>query len=171
MISRFKIQIGDDPFFSIGKVRKSATVTLRMDPEKLSELTKPKPPVFPKGSPLLSDVLRVVLELSESKEMQIIEKKWFNKTTCYTKQGAQLDLNRLSMESFWGIFLISGTASVITLVVYLGRLIYRYIHHAAPAQSQDEEYPKSISRHLKSFVEYVDKKASSKRERLGNNRC
>eukprot|EP01018_Ginkgo_biloba_P015159 Gb_26917 [translate_table: standard] len=124
--------------------------------------------VFPKGFPLVSDISRAVLELSENKEMQRIEKKWFNKTACYTKQEAQIDSNRLSMENFWGLFLISGTASAVALVVYLGRLIYRYIHRA---QSQDEEYPKSISRHLKSFVEYVDKKEPSKRERVENNCC
>ncbi|XP_057833805.1 glutamate receptor 2.7 [Cryptomeria japonica] len=109
--------------------------------------------VFQKGSPLVSEISRSVLELSESAEMQRLQNKWFNMTEC-TKPGAQVDSNRLSMQSFWGLYLITGTASIVALLLFLGRLIYNYTrHNPAP------EGP-SISAHVKSFVNYMDQEES-----------
>ncbi|XP_059076346.1 glutamate receptor 2.7-like [Cryptomeria japonica] len=51
--------------------------------------------VFPKGSPLLSDISRAVLSVSEDKEMQKIEKMYFNDTLC-ASPGAVVDSNRSS---------------------------------------------------------------------------
>lgn len=111
--------------------------------------------VFQKGSPLVSEISRSVLELSESAEMQRLQNKWFNMTEC-TKPGAQVDSNRLSMESFWGLYLITGTASIVALLLFLGRLIYSYTrHNPAP------EGP-SISAHVKSFVNYMDQEECRK---------
>ncbi|GLJ24186.1 hypothetical protein SUGI_0461310 [Cryptomeria japonica] len=78
--------------------------------------------VFPKGSPLLSDISRAVLSVSEDKEMQKIEKMYFNDTLC-ASPGAVVDSNRLSIYSFWGLFLITGTGSLIALVEFFCRSV------------------------------------------------
>ncbi|GLJ24212.1 hypothetical protein SUGI_0461620 [Cryptomeria japonica] len=73
--------------------------------------------VLPKGSPLLSDISRAVLSLSEDKEMQKIEAMYFNDTLC-ASPGATVDSNRLSIYSFGGLFLITGTVSLIALMIF-----------------------------------------------------
>ncbi|GLJ24187.1 hypothetical protein SUGI_0461330 [Cryptomeria japonica] len=79
--------------------------------------------VFPKGSPLLSDISRALLSVSEDKEMQKIEAMYFNDTVCGSP-GAAADSNRLSIYSFWGLFLITGSVSLIALIEFFCRPVY-----------------------------------------------
>ncbi|GLJ24196.1 hypothetical protein SUGI_0461440 [Cryptomeria japonica] len=79
--------------------------------------------VFPKGSPLLSDISRAVLMVSEDKEMQKIEAMYFNDTLC-ASPAATVDSNRLSIYSFWGLFLITGTISMLALIEFFCRPVY-----------------------------------------------
>lgn len=74
---------------------------------------------FPKGSPLVSDMSTSVLEILEGKENQEIWKKYFNNTNCNNAE-MQENLNRLSLESFWGLFLITSSTSGISLVKFKG---------------------------------------------------
>ncbi|KAH9313521.1 hypothetical protein KI387_022148, partial [Taxus chinensis] len=108
--------------------------------------------VFRKGSPWVSEISRSVLKLSESADMQRIQNKWFNMTACITQSGAPVESNRLSMKSFWGLYLITGTASVVALVSFIGRLLYKYTrgHGHSPSPSASPVTP-SISSHFKSF--------------------
>uniref|UniRef100_A0A0D6QSG0 Glutamate receptor n=1 Tax=Araucaria cunninghamii TaxID=56994 RepID=A0A0D6QSG0_ARACU len=110
--------------------------------------------VFPKGSSFVSDVSKAVLDLSESSEMQRIQNKWFNMTAC-TKAGAQVDSDRLSMESFWGLYLLTGTASVVALLLCIARLLYNYTRHDSTPKAA------SLSTHFKSFVHYFDRREPS----------
>ncbi|KAH9317370.1 hypothetical protein KI387_019139, partial [Taxus chinensis] len=82
--------------------------------------------VFRKGSPWVSEISRSMLKLSESADMQRIQNKWFNMTACSTQYGAPVESNRLGMKSFWGLHLITGTASVVALVSFIRRLLYKY---------------------------------------------
>jgi len=72
--------------------------------------------LFPKGSPLVSDISRAVLSLSEDKEMQEIENKWLSSTAC-TDSEANVNSNRFSIEIFWGLYAIMGGASLIALIM------------------------------------------------------
>eukprot|EP00253_Pinus_taeda_P033031 PITA_33031 len=121
--------------------------------------------VFPKGSPLLPDISRAVLSLSEDKEMQQIQAKWLNSTAC-TDSGAKVDSNRLSMESFWGLYLITGSASVIALVIFLSMLLYEYMRDPNVMDNDnckmdDPSTGKSLKRAMKSFMVYIDQKEGS----------
>ena len=92
------------------------------------------------GSPLVSDMSTSVLEISESLEAHKIQKAYFSNTD-YNNARSQANSNpRLSMESFWGLFLITGSASVLGLLIYLGRLLYTYVHHRIPQEQQQSPY-------------------------------
>jgi ionotropic glutamate receptor len=119
---------------------------------------------FPKRSPFVSDISLSVLEISEGSagsESQNIRKKYFNNTDC-SNAGPPETSNRLNMESFWGLFLITGTASATGLLIYLGRLVYKYVRHRLPHEQQ--QFPSTkhlISSRLKSFANYMDEKKLS----------
>ncbi|XP_021852375.1 glutamate receptor 2.8 [Spinacia oleracea] len=74
--------------------------------------------VFPKGSPLGSDVSHEVLTVTEGKEMIELEKKWFKDTDCQDL-GASLSSTSLGLDSFWGLFTIAGAAALFALIVSL----------------------------------------------------
>ncbi|XP_016652610.1 PREDICTED: glutamate receptor 2.7-like, partial [Prunus mume] len=72
--------------------------------------------VFPKHSPLLPDVSQAVLNVTEGEEILNIENKWFKKgDNCEDNPTQKLSNKSLGLDSFWGLFLISGVASILTL--------------------------------------------------------
>jgi hypothetical protein len=50
---------------------------------------------------------------------------WLNSTVC-TVSGDKMESKRLSMENFWGLYLITGTVSLIALIIFFSMLIYDY---------------------------------------------
>ena len=121
--------------------------------------------VFPKGFPLLSDISRAVLSLSEDKEMQQIQAKWLNSSSC-GDSGAKINSNRLSMESFWGLYLITGSVSVLALIIFFSMLLYDYMRDPNVKDNDNSEMGdpstrKSLKRAVKSFMVYVDQKEGS----------
>jgi ionotropic glutamate receptor len=100
--------------------------------------------------------------------MQKIQAKWFNGTAC-TDSGANVDSDRLSMHSFWGLYLITGTVSFIALIIFFSLLLYDYMRDpnvtaSDNSQMDDPSTGKSLktwSRAMKSFIVYVDQKEGS----------
>ncbi|KAL6606034.1 hypothetical protein ACP70R_041687 [Stipagrostis hirtigluma subsp. patula] len=68
--------------------------------------------VFPKGSPLVPDLSKAILNLTEGCEGFQIQKKWFGDTTSSTDYGSpDTDSVRLSLRSFKGLFFVNGFVS------------------------------------------------------------
>ncbi|XP_057833450.1 glutamate receptor 3.4 [Cryptomeria japonica] len=110
--------------------------------------------VFPKGSLLVLDISKAILNLSESKEMQEILKRWFNSSESKCSMESDgVDSNKLGIKNFWGVFLLTGCVSFLTLVYYLCRLLYRFVH-----RNESSFHVKSVSTHLRTFANYADKK-------------
>lgn len=74
---------------------------------------------FPKGSPYVADLSRAILNLTESDEMSSIERKWFGDADGCAAQGSQFTSERLSFDSFWGLFLITGATSLLCCALHL----------------------------------------------------
>ncbi|KAG0543795.1 hypothetical protein BDA96_02G219800 [Sorghum bicolor] len=74
---------------------------------------------FPKGSPYVADLSRAILNLTESDEMSLIERKWFGDADGCAAQGSQFTSERLSFDSFWGLFLITGATSLLCCALHL----------------------------------------------------
>ncbi|KAJ3695387.1 hypothetical protein LUZ60_000764 [Juncus effusus] len=82
--------------------------------------------VFPRGSPLLPDMSRAVLTVTEGPEMIEIERKWLGKSATIPNQSANLSgSSSLSFRSFAGLFIITGSVSGLMLLVYLAMFIYK----------------------------------------------
>ncbi|KAM6559207.1 hypothetical protein CsatA_028446 [Cannabis sativa] len=78
---------------------------------------------FPKGSPLVPDISRAILKVTEGKKMKDLEEAWFKKDT-----NCMFSSNSLGLESFWGLFLMVGVASSLALVIYAAMFIYEQRH-------------------------------------------
>ena len=81
--------------------------------------------VFTKGSPLVSDVSRVVLNVTEGEKMKEIEKAWFGDQSNCPSSNTQVSFSSLSLDSFWGLFLIAGIASLSALIISFSTFLYK----------------------------------------------
>lgn len=77
---------------------------------------------FPKGSQLAIDISTAILELAESGQLQRIHDLWLTGEGC-TKGNVQLESNELGLSTFWGLFLITGSASLLCCLAYWARMV------------------------------------------------
>ncbi|CAA7038060.1 unnamed protein product [Microthlaspi erraticum] len=83
---------------------------------------------FPKNSPLTDDVSRAILNVTQGDEMENIENTWFKKESGCPDPKSELSSNRLSLSSFWGLFLIAGVASFLAFLVFVTLFLYEHRH-------------------------------------------
>ncbi|CAM6092324.1 unnamed protein product [Calypogeia fissa] len=121
---------------------------------------------FPKGSQLVVDISTAILQMSENGRLQQIHDYWLNNQNCGSS-GLTVSSNELGLDTFWGLFVITGTASILCVVIYYSRLIWQ--HHKS-YKDDDEESDQSMSRssHQKSFlrslVTYIEEAEVSTRD-------
>lgn len=80
--------------------------------------------VFPKGSPLVADISRAILNVTQGDKMKVIENAWFGRNNC-PDSNTSVSSNSLGLESFWGLFLIVGVASALALIVFVARFLHQ----------------------------------------------
>ncbi|RZR93608.1 hypothetical protein BHM03_00022132 [Ensete ventricosum] len=80
--------------------------------------------VFPRGSPLVPDISRAILNITEGERMTEIQKAWFGDPTSCPNQSKNFASSSLAFRSFGGLFLITGVVSVLALLIFLARFIY-----------------------------------------------
>ncbi|KAL0554188.1 hypothetical protein IC582_008105 [Cucumis melo] len=83
--------------------------------------------VFPKGSQLGRDVSKGILDIMESGILQEIEDKWF-KGNISSPDPNSLISTTLGLESFWGLFLVTGAVSSFALITALASFLYEHRH-------------------------------------------
>ncbi|KAK8697288.1 hypothetical protein V6N13_113440 [Hibiscus sabdariffa] len=85
--------------------------------------------VFPKRSPLVADISREILNVTQGDQMEQIQNKWFknDEATC-PDSNPGVSSNSLGLDSFWGLFLIAGVASTSALVVFAAMFLYEQRH-------------------------------------------
>ncbi|CAN6216919.1 unnamed protein product [Urochloa humidicola] len=111
--------------------------------------------VFPKGSPMAADVSRAIVSLTERDEMALIERKWFGDPGACDSQGSGTGSSSLSFWSFSRLFLVTGVASGLMLVVYLVTFVYRERRELSAA----EPGTRSMSlRRLRAWLQHYDRK-------------
>lgn len=126
---------------------------------------------FQKDSPLAIDMSTAILKLSENGKMQEIHKKWFCKSgICPTERRRNPDPNQLHLSSFWGLYLLSGVASFVALVVFLFRAVGQYVRYkkrqteAASSTTATTTMPdpssnkRKFSQVIFSFFDFIDEK-------------
>ncbi|XVF48219.1 hypothetical protein PTKIN_Ptkin03bG0172300 [Pterospermum kingtungense] len=85
--------------------------------------------VFPKGSPLVPDVSRAILNVTQSdKLMEQIQHKWFYNETVCPDFDPSISSHSLGLESFGGLFLIAGFASLSAVIIFAAMFLYEQRH-------------------------------------------
>ena len=91
---------------------------------------------FPRDSPLTVDLSTAILTLSENGDLQRIHDKWLSTgPSPATTADLQQDPDRLHVQSFSALFLISGAACVAALAIHACVLARQYSRHVAAEQA------------------------------------
>ncbi|KAG2663781.1 hypothetical protein I3760_16G049100 [Carya illinoinensis] len=109
--------------------------------------------VFPRGSPLVADVSRAILNVKEGGKMKEIESAWFEKQTNCEDSSAQVSSESLGLTSFWGLFLIAGIASLSALIFSVSMFFYKERQHIFKPFGPGDSILGRIRLILKTFLE------------------
>lgn len=83
------------------------------------------PIAFAKGSPLVSDVSRAILHLTEEGKIAQIQRQWFGEEAeCVDQDGARITSDSLNLKSFKGLFLVAATSLISALVIFMSTFLY-----------------------------------------------
>ncbi|KAM0924553.1 hypothetical protein ACQ4PT_004546 [Festuca glaucescens] len=115
--------------------------------------------VFPRDSPMTGDVSREILTLNEAEKMSKIEKAWFGEPgTCRSQTKSVVGMSsNLSFESFGGLFLVTGVASGLMLLLYLATFAYRERDELRAAEATTASGSVSLPR-LRAWLQHYDSK-------------
>jgi hypothetical protein len=90
---------------------------------------------FPRGSPLTSDISRGILKLASNGKMAQMEKELYGNTLCPDKDDSQTS-SSLTLDSFQGLFIITGASSMLALILHVVITIYVHRHDLSRDCSQ-----------------------------------
>ncbi|XP_038884807.1 glutamate receptor 2.5-like [Benincasa hispida] len=83
---------------------------------------------FPIGSPLVPDISRAILKVTEGDRIREIENAWFKKVKeCSSSEAAEISSTRLSIDSFWVLFAITAGVSIICVTLYITLFLYEEV--------------------------------------------
>ncbi|KAI4353641.1 hypothetical protein L6164_002573 [Bauhinia variegata] len=117
---------------------------------------------FPRDSPLAIDMSTAILELAENGDLQRIHDKWLLSSACLS-QGAKLEVDRLKLKSFSGLYLVAGLACFLALLIYLIQIMRQYKkHHSEEVESSNHSQGSS---RVRTFLSFVDEKAEDVKSR------
>ncbi|ONI33251.1 hypothetical protein PRUPE_1G412700 [Prunus persica] len=84
--------------------------------------------VFQKGSLLTLDVSTAITQVHEGDKMKAIEAKWFKKKASCSNPNTAGSYDTLSLDSFWGLFIVAGVASSLSLLICVAMFLYEHGH-------------------------------------------
>ncbi|XP_010550509.1 PREDICTED: glutamate receptor 3.6 isoform X3 [Tarenaya hassleriana] len=111
---------------------------------------------FPRNSPLAVDFSTAILQLSENGDLQRIHDKWLLRKAC-SLQGAEIEVDRLELKSFWGLFVVCGMACLFTLLIY-SVLVIRQFCRYFPQEAEASTRRSSPSARIHTFLSFVNEK-------------
>ncbi|XP_019193276.1 PREDICTED: glutamate receptor 2.8-like isoform X2 [Ipomoea nil] len=121
---------------------------------------------FPNGSPLVPNVSRAILRVTESDAMIRILEKWFGVETYRSLQDGSLnDPESLSLDRFEELFLIAGGAILLALIIFFVSFINE---NKAAILASDMTIWEKLSALAKAFVEKDSPMESQKPNEEGN---
>ncbi|KAB2619564.1 glutamate receptor 2.7-like [Pyrus ussuriensis x Pyrus communis] len=92
--------------------------------------------VFPKRSLLTHDFSTAITKVHEGDKMKAIEDKWFKKNESCSNSNPVESSNTLSLDSFWGLFIVAGVASSLAILIFTAMFLYEHSHILTRADSE-----------------------------------
>ncbi|XP_059644990.1 glutamate receptor 3.6-like isoform X2 [Cornus florida] len=117
---------------------------------------------FQRDSPLAVDMSTAILKLSENGDLQRIHDKWLTRSAC-SSQGSELEVDRLHLKSFLGLFLVCGLACLFALLLYFLSMVREFSHHYSD-ESESSGGSSRLAR-LKTFFSFVNEKEETVKSR------
>ncbi|KAK0600626.1 hypothetical protein LWI29_016882 [Acer saccharum] len=74
---------------------------------------------FPRGSELIPEINKSLLNLSEEGKLRELENKMLEKEKCEGDDGDDQEGSSISVTSYWVLFILTGGTSTVALVVYV----------------------------------------------------
>lgn len=81
---------------------------------------------FQRDSPIAIDVSRAILKLSEDGTLKLLEDKWFAPSPDCSANVTDTRTDSLSINNFWGLYLISGATSTVCFLLFLTHSLRKY---------------------------------------------
>ncbi|XWS33968.1 hypothetical protein CRYUN_Cryun22dG0127900 [Craigia yunnanensis] len=127
---------------------------------------------FPRDSQLAVDMSTAILKLSENGDLQRIHDKWLRGSACRS-QGTKENVDRLELNSFWGLFVLCGFACLLALLLYLVQIVNQFARHYPDSEEElaSSSGQSSRSARIQTFLSFVGEKEEvakrrSKRKRM-----
>ncbi|CAA2982026.1 glutamate receptor 2.7-like isoform X2 [Olea europaea var. sylvestris] len=79
--------------------------------------------VFQKNSPIARDVSEAILTLMEDGKLNRLKEKWFGPPDSCSNSDVDSETERLSLRSFWGLYLVSAAISTLCFLIFALRLL------------------------------------------------
>ncbi|PNT39670.2 hypothetical protein POPTR_004G052500v4 [Populus trichocarpa] len=112
--------------------------------------------VFQKGSPIAADVSKAILNLSEDGELKNLEEKWFAQSRqCFSNATDNDKTESLSLQSFWGIYIITGATSTICFLLFLFHLLKNYHKQEVEDRGNATPSDKSVWEKTVTLARYI----------------
>ena len=99
---------------------------------------------------------RAVLNVTESEKMNQIQNTWFGDQCNSLSSGSKVTSSRLSLGSFWGLFLIAGSAAIIALLVY-GFIFFHKEQHTL-RRTADQGSNNTVRDKIRAFLKTYDER-------------
>lgn len=113
--------------------------------------------VFPRGSPLVADVSRAILNVTEGDMMMNIERKWFgDQRTCAAGSDDTVSSTSLDVWRFGGLFVITGTVSILSVLLYIGIFIWKEWDDLRAAAINSQDRGRSIWDKMAAWARHYD---------------
>lgn len=97
-----------------------------------------------------------ILKLSENGDLQRIHDKWLLRSAC-SSQGTKLEVDRLQLKSFWGLYLLCGLACLFALFLFFLQTVRQFNRHC-PEQDIELTGRSLRSSRIQTFISFVDDK-------------
>ncbi|MQM01377.1 hypothetical protein Taro_034134 [Colocasia esculenta] len=101
--------------------------------------------VFPRGSTLVPDISRAILNATEMKKLIPVDKKWFGDQTTCSSANRAFSSNKLTFNDFSGLFTISGVVSAACLLFFIGQYIHKNWDELRTVSSGDPLWKRVIA--------------------------
>ncbi|XP_011623930.2 glutamate receptor 2.8 [Amborella trichopoda] len=113
---------------------------------------------FPRSSPLLPDISRAILNVTEGDQMSRIEAAWLGAQTTCSDSSTTLSSESLDVNSFQGLFQITGLASTLALTISLILFVFDYCKRP---RRENVPTQRRLLHRMVSMVRYFDEKVPS----------
>ncbi|KAB2619562.1 glutamate receptor 2.7-like [Pyrus ussuriensis x Pyrus communis] len=92
--------------------------------------------VLQKDSPLTRDFSTAITKVHEGDKMKAIEDKWLKKNESCSNSDTVGSSNTLSLDSFWGLFIVAGVVSSLAVLIFTAMFLYEHSHILTRADTE-----------------------------------